>query len=75
MCSDAKDLTAETLERQYELIKRRTSNNFTYQQGSHVMQFGDLTIDTEPVADYLGELNTGTSSHPSITQYHMLRLQ
>ena len=58
-CSDIKDLTKETLEKQYELVKQRTSNNGTYNQGSHVMQFGDLVIDEEPAADYLGSLNTG----------------
>lgn len=58
-CSDIKNLTKETLERQYELVKLRTSNNGTYDQGSHVMQFGDLVIDEEPAADYLGKLNTG----------------
>jgi legumain len=60
-CSDKADLTEETLEKQYELVKRRTSNNFTYNMGSHVMQFGSLSIDEEPVADYMGELNTGVS--------------
>lgn len=58
-CSDSRDLTIETLEKQYELVKRRTSNNYTYNQGSHVMQFGDLVIDEEPAADYLGGANTG----------------
>ena len=58
-CSDVNDLTVETLEKQYELVKRRTSNNGTYNQGSHVLQFGTLTIDEEPAADYLGSLNTG----------------
>ena len=28
-------------------------------QGSHVLQFGDMVIDEEPAADYLGKLNTG----------------
>lgn len=49
----------ETLEKQYELVKQRTSNNYTYNQGSHVMQFGYMKIDEEPAADYLGNLNTG----------------
>ena len=31
----------------------------TYDQGSHVQQFGSKKIDEEPVADYLGSLNTG----------------
>ena len=28
-------------------------------QGSHVLQFGSLSIDEEPVGDYLGGENTG----------------
>eukprot|EP00884_Botryococcus_braunii_P000248 jgi/Botrbrau1/10223/Bobra.0362s0013.1 len=60
--SDKVDLTKETLEKQYELVKQRTSNNFTYNMGSHVLQFGALVIDEEPVADYLGQLNTGAST-------------
>ncbi|KAK9907315.1 hypothetical protein WJX75_001305 [Coccomyxa subellipsoidea] len=60
--SDKNDLTEETLLKQYELVKRRTSNNYTYNMGSHVLQFGSLSIDEEPVADYLGELNTGDGS-------------
>ena len=40
-------------------MRKRTSNNYTYNMGSHVMQFGALSIDEEPAADYLGELNTG----------------
>lgn len=62
VCSDKADLTQETLEKQYELVQKRTSNNFTYNMGSHVMQFGALVIDEEPVADYLGEKNTGRPS-------------
>ena len=41
------------------MVRKRTSNNYTYNMGSHVMQFGALSIDEEPAADYLGELNTG----------------
>ena len=40
-------------------MRKRTSNNYTYNMGSHVLQFGSLSIDEEPAADYLGELNTG----------------
>ena len=57
--SERADLTEETLEKQYEVVKKRTSNNYTYNMGSHVMQFGSLAIDEEPAADYLGNLNTG----------------
>lgn len=58
-CSERADLTEETLEKQYEVVRKRTSNNYTYNMGSHVMQFGSLAIDEEPAADYLGNLNTG----------------
>ena len=47
------------MDKQYELVRKRTSNNYTYNMGSHVLQFGSLSIDEEPAADYLGELNTG----------------
>ena len=40
-------------------MRKRTSNNYTYNMGSHVLQFGSLSIDEEPAADYLGKLNTG----------------
>ena len=40
-------------------MRKRTSNNYTYNMGSHVLQFGSLSIDEEPAADYLGDLNTG----------------
>jgi len=36
--AELSDLTQETLLQQYKSIKRRTSVNFTYEQGSHVMQ-------------------------------------
>ena len=58
-CSDKANLLTETLEKQFELVKLRTSNNGTYNQGSHAKQYGTLSIDEEPVADYLGALNTG----------------
>ena len=54
------DLTSETLETQYERVKLRTSNNNTYAQGSHVLQFGARAIDEEPAADFLGALNKGS---------------
>jgi hypothetical protein len=40
-------------------MQKRTSNNFTYEQGSHVMQYGSLEIDTEPAGDYIGMNHTG----------------
>ena len=58
-CSDHANLLKETLEKQFEVVKERVSNNGTYMQGSHVLQFGSLSIDAEPASDYLGKENTG----------------
>ena len=63
-------MTEETLEKQYELVRKRTSNNYTYNMGSHVLQFGSLSIDEEPAADYLGELNTGEQLAFDMLQPH-----
>ncbi|GAB4819104.1 hypothetical protein N2152v2_006150 [Parachlorella kessleri] len=60
--SDRNDLNEETLKKQYQLVKTRTSNNYTYVMGSHVMRFGTLDIDEEPAANFLGEDNTGDGS-------------
>jgi legumain len=52
--AEGHDMTAETLERQFHLLRLRTSNNFSYVQGSHVMRYGDLEIDAELAGDYVG---------------------
>lgn len=71
-CSDHQNLLKETLEKQYELVKERTSRNETYIQGSHVMQFGSLDIDEEYVSDYLGDANTGLL--PSRLSSHLVHV-
>lgn len=63
-CSDHANLLKETLEKQFEVVKERVSRNGTYMQGSHVLQFGSLSIDEEPASDYLGEENTGKPQQP-----------
>ncbi|KAG7673394.1 hypothetical protein Ndes2526B_g03161 [Nannochloris sp. 'desiccata'] len=57
--SDSNDLTAETLKKQYQNVRLRTSQNYTYTQGSHVERFGELELDEEEVSRYLGQKNTG----------------
>jgi legumain len=57
--SEEADLTHETLLQQYKLVKGRTSNNYTYNQGSHVMQYGALDIDREVAGNYIGMNHTG----------------
>jgi legumain len=61
--ADASDLNRETLKKQFQRVKERVSQNFTYAQGSHVMRFGDFTLmDEEPAADFLGPRNDGRHS-------------
>ncbi|RWR72555.1 vacuolar-processing enzyme [Cinnamomum micranthum f. kanehirae] len=52
--SDAKNLRTETLQQQYYLVKSRTSNDNTYQYGSHVMQYGDVKLNEDNVFLYIG---------------------
>jgi len=51
---DAIDPRTETLNQQYELVKNRTSQDGSYSEGSHVMQYGQLDIATEDVAVFIG---------------------
>ena len=57
--SDASDLGSETLEQQYELVKKRTSQDGTYRMGSHVTQFGATTFLNDPVDEYIGDGRSG----------------
>ena len=50
---------AETLKKQFQLVKARVSRNFTYTQGSHVMRFGSFIIGEEPAAEFEGGGNIG----------------
>lgn len=54
--ADSNDLSIESLYEQYQRVKERTSNNYTFVQGSHVTEFGDLEIEYEPASWYLGEV-------------------
>jgi len=51
--SDKENLHTETLEKQFELVKKKTDK-------SHVMKYGTLNITGEPVADFQGEDDTPT---------------
>ncbi|KAF8400956.1 hypothetical protein HHK36_014259 [Tetracentron sinense] len=51
--SDIHNLRTESLKQQYELVKRRTSNdNSPY--GSHVMQYGDIELNKKHIFLYMG---------------------
>lgn len=57
--ADEADLTLETLKKQFQLVKQRVSQNYTYSMGSHVMRFGTLGISEEVAAEFMGYGNTG----------------
>lgn len=52
--SEINNLKEETLLQQYDLVKLRTSNHNTYMSGSHVMQYGNITISQEELYLYMG---------------------
>ncbi|XP_020587480.1 vacuolar-processing enzyme-like [Phalaenopsis equestris] len=60
--SDILNLRTETLKQQYELVKKRTSVDYTYNQGSHVMQYGQLGLNSENVFRYIGSNPTNDNS-------------
>jgi len=45
---------AETLEKQFELVRDRVSQNGTFSEGSHVMQYGELDFDAEAINVFVG---------------------
>ncbi|CAA3011006.1 vacuolar-processing enzyme-like [Olea europaea subsp. europaea] len=52
--SDIHNLRTETLKQQYQVVKKRTSNDNSYYDGSHVMQYGDLQLSLEHLFVYMG---------------------
>ncbi|GLJ05324.1 hypothetical protein SUGI_0016090 [Cryptomeria japonica] len=52
--SETNNLKKETLKHQYNLVKLRTSKHNTYVAGSHVMQYGDISISNEQLYLYMG---------------------
>ncbi|XP_049373507.1 vacuolar-processing enzyme-like [Solanum verrucosum] len=50
--SDLQDRRVETLEKQYQRIRKIVLNNGTH--GSHVMQYGDLHINKDTLSKYMG---------------------
>lgn len=56
--SDKKNLNVETLQEQYDVVRKLTNT-------SHVMEYGDLKIAKQPVADFQSE-KTGKNVEPII---------
>ena len=72
---DANDLSHETLLAQYQEVKERTSQKGTYQQGSHVMQYGDTPIDTETCNHFMGPKASGSFIQPVNDVYENAAVQ
>lgn len=51
------NIDKETLHSQYERVKKRTSNNMTFEYGSHVEIFGEVNMTSEVTGDFLGILS------------------
>merc|ERR1719230_2455978 len=56
--SDAKDITSETLDEQFDIIKTKTDK-------SKVMQWGDLSFKTDKVSEFQGDQASLGNSSPS----------
>uniref|UniRef100_J3LZY4 Legumain prodomain domain-containing protein n=1 Tax=Oryza brachyantha TaxID=4533 RepID=J3LZY4_ORYBR len=52
--SETHNLKRETIEDQYEVVKKRTSNANKLNEGSHVMEYGDKTFKDEKLFLYQG---------------------
>ncbi|KAL9952689.1 hypothetical protein ACROYT_G039980 [Oculina patagonica] len=59
--SDAVDLSKETLEQQFQIVKKETNT-------SHVMQYGDMDFEDEDLEDYQGD-GSGKGSGVSPEEY------
>mmetsp|Transcript_3647 Transcript_3647/g.9139 ORF Transcript_3647/g.9139 Transcript_3647/m.9139 type:complete len:602 (-) Transcript_3647:361-2166(-) len=62
--SEWEDLRALTLQGQFEAVRARTSNNFTYNMGSHAMQYGQLSMTDQASGNYIGMENKGWAPDP-----------
>ncbi|OEL34501.1 Vacuolar-processing enzyme beta-isozyme 1 [Dichanthelium oligosanthes] len=52
--SETHNLKEETIKKQYEVVKERTSGSNSYGAGSHVMEYGDKTFKGEKLYLYQG---------------------
>ncbi|KAK6782409.1 hypothetical protein RDI58_020205 [Solanum bulbocastanum] len=69
--SDLHDRRIETLEKQYQQIRKRVLNNGTH--GSHVMQYGDLHVNKDALSKYMGfnspTHTCSTNNYPTNTRH------
>ncbi|KAK8476422.1 hypothetical protein V6N13_065910 [Hibiscus sabdariffa] len=65
--SDIHDLRNETLEQQYNVVRRRTAVD-DLEAGSHVMQYGNKEIGQDSLFNYIG--TNPNNDHYSSSDYH-----
>ncbi|XP_031488237.1 vacuolar-processing enzyme-like [Nymphaea colorata] len=70
--SDVHNLQTETLKQQYQLVKERTSNQHTYELGSHVMEYGDTELSMEKLFSYIGT-NPANEHFPFVGSNSLLK--
>jgi hypothetical protein len=67
-CNHVCQMTAHTMltfppflpeQEQFEIVAARTSNDYTFVMGSHVMVYGNLKAMAEHTGDYFGENGLG----------------
>lgn len=63
--SETHNLKEETIVEQYQTVKERTSNYNTYNSGSHVMQYGNKSINSEKLYLYQGFDPAGVNFTPN----------
>ncbi|CAK7323789.1 unnamed protein product [Dovyalis caffra] len=69
---DLHDMSQETLQQQYEVVRRRTG--FDYEDRSHVMQYGNMELIKDLLSVYMGTnpandnytVNIGIEAYPSM---------
>jgi len=55
----------ETFESQYTLVQNRVSQNGTFDEGSHVMQYGELDFDGEAIDLFIGDVKAQADFLPT----------
>ncbi|KAG6764954.1 hypothetical protein POTOM_028968 [Populus tomentosa] len=67
--SDLHDMSQETLQQQYEVVRRRTG--YDYEDMSHVMQYGNMELSKELLSSYVGTnaANDNYATNNNIEEY------
>uniref|UniRef100_A0A7N0U932 legumain n=1 Tax=Kalanchoe fedtschenkoi TaxID=63787 RepID=A0A7N0U932_KALFE len=73
--SEARDPSTETLDEQYEAVKKRTGDKAKFGSTSHVMQYGTKKLGSCAVGDFIGSRSPKTKNYSprnSSTRSHFI---